>query len=626
MALSITVNGGGTFSASMEEGPVSFTASLGAVPGPKGDTGATGPAGVVAATAPIVYTSGTQTVSMDTAYFVRSPAVAGTDTQILSWDGGTSRPLWIDNQTRALFMLGTNKTGTTIAKGKAVYVSGATGNHPEITLAQANSELSSASTIGITAEEIANNGTGKVIVSGRLENVNTNGFAAGDTLFLSPSSAGGFTTTFPTQPNHGVLLGYVTRANTNTGVIEVVVKNYQELAEQSDVLLTSKTNNDLLAYESSSGLWKNKSFATLGLALSSDLSAYLTTSAAASTYAPLASPTFTGTVTIPGGASISGYLTTSSAASTYAPIASPTFTGTVTIPGGASISGFAPLASPALTGTPTAPTAAAATNTTQIATTAFVQQEVPAASTTAAGKVELATMLEAHTGSSTTLAVTPDDLAFRIHSGSTLYLTPSDSSATVSGGTTFTDSQGMGTRSGTASASYGMRVFAGNTTNGFNATVGNDSTVDFSKRAILSGKAQVRSASDAGNYAQRVQYGKTQTSTPIGNLGVKGFGIRSTGAGNALALLVHNGTTLTAVSSSFTPTASQAFDFQIHSDGAGNVTLYVNGSSVATSANGPTGGSGSLPCVSVETEATAAVSAAANSAFLVCNLRLSFDL
>lgn len=66
-------------------------------------------------------------------------------------------------------------------------------------------------------------------------------------------------------------------------------------------------------------------------------------------YAPLASPTFTGTVTIPAGASISGYLTTASASSTYAPLASPT-----------------------LTGTPTAPTATNGTNTTQIATTAYV--------------------------------------------------------------------------------------------------------------------------------------------------------------------------------------------------------------------------------------------------------------
>lgn len=38
-----------------------------------------------------------------------------------------------------------------------------------------------------------------------------------------------------------------------------------------------------------------------------------------------------------------------------APSASPTFTGTVTIPGGASISGFAPLNSPTFTGSPTVP-------------------------------------------------------------------------------------------------------------------------------------------------------------------------------------------------------------------------------------------------------------------------------
>ena len=55
-----------------------------------------------------------------------------------------------------------------------------------------------------------------------------------------------------------------------------------------------------------------------------------------------------------------------------APLASPTFTGTVTIPSGASISGFAPLSSPAFTSLPTAPTGTADISTTQIATQAFV--------------------------------------------------------------------------------------------------------------------------------------------------------------------------------------------------------------------------------------------------------------
>lgn len=81
-------------------------------------------------------------------------------------------------------------------------------------------------------------------------------------------------------------------------------------------------------------------------------------------FAPLASPTFTGTVTIPAGASISGYLTTASAASTYAP-----------------------LASPALTGTPTAPTATAGTNTTQVATTAFVGSAITGISTSTFGSL-----------------------------------------------------------------------------------------------------------------------------------------------------------------------------------------------------------------------------------------------
>jgi hypothetical protein len=61
-----------------------------------------------------------------------------------------------------------------------------------------------------------------------------------------------------------------------------------------------------------------------------------------------------------------------------ATVASPTFTGTVTIPAGASISGYAPLASPTLTGTPAAPTASTGTNTTQLATTAYVVSQATA--------------------------------------------------------------------------------------------------------------------------------------------------------------------------------------------------------------------------------------------------------
>ena len=49
-----------------------------------------------------------------------------------------------------------------------------------------------------------------------------------------------------------------------------------------------------------------------------------------SNFAPINSPTFTGTVTIPAGANIAG----------YAPINNPTFTGIVNIPAGANIVGY----------------------------------------------------------------------------------------------------------------------------------------------------------------------------------------------------------------------------------------------------------------------------------------------
>jgi len=70
-----------------------------------------------------------------------------------------------------------------------------------------------------------------------------------------------------------------------------------------------------------------------------------------------------------------------------APLASPTFTGTVTIPAGAAISGYAALAGAAFTGAVTAPTPVAADNSTNAATTAFVaiaitNAAVPAPSST----------------------------------------------------------------------------------------------------------------------------------------------------------------------------------------------------------------------------------------------------
>ena len=61
----------------------------------------------------------------------------------------------------------------------------------------------------------------------------------------------------PTQPSHGVFLGYVVKANSSSGEIFVKVQNGYELEELHDVLITSASVNNALVYDSD-GLWKNK--------------------------------------------------------------------------------------------------------------------------------------------------------------------------------------------------------------------------------------------------------------------------------------------------------------------------------------------------------------------------------
>jgi hypothetical protein len=66
-----------------------------------------------------------------------------------------------------------------------------------------------------------------------------------------------------------------------------------------------------------------------------------------------------------------------------------------------------------------------------------------------------------------------------------------------------------------------------------------------------------------------------------------GFGWAVPSVGSAMQLQVSNGSTVTTVTSSFTPVAKQIFDWKLYSDGAGNVTLLINDSVVATTAAGP---------------------------------------
>jgi hypothetical protein len=151
-----------------------------------------------------------------------------------------------------------NQTGSTIAKRKVVRQSGSSGTRLKVDLALADGDPNSATTIGITAESISNNSSGFIITAGLLTGVNTSAFTEGDVLWLSSTSAGDIVNTRPTQPAHGVRIGYCIKSSAGAGIIYVDILNGFELEELHDVLITSPADNSFLVYESSSSLWKDE--------------------------------------------------------------------------------------------------------------------------------------------------------------------------------------------------------------------------------------------------------------------------------------------------------------------------------------------------------------------------------
>jgi hypothetical protein len=150
-----------------------------------------------------------------------------------------------------------NQTGVTIPKFSVVYINGSQGTYPTVALAQANSEMTSTGTYGVTANAIPNNQQGTVIPFGLLENINTNGFTNGQAVFLSPTVAGAVTSTKPSAPNHIVYIGTITRAHPSLGRIEVKVVNGYELEELHNVAISAPTTGQTLTYNSSTQLWNN---------------------------------------------------------------------------------------------------------------------------------------------------------------------------------------------------------------------------------------------------------------------------------------------------------------------------------------------------------------------------------
>ena len=163
-----------------------------------------------------------------------------------------------------------NNTGSTLTKGTVVYVNGATGSKITVAKALATSDATSARTTGIVSADISAGDTGYIVIEGYLSGVDTQSLTDGAQLYLSGTTAGTYTTIKPVAPIHLVYVGVVAKAASANGggAILVKIQNGYELDEIHDVLITSKTDGDLLKYDSASGLWKNSAQSTLSIAQS----------------------------------------------------------------------------------------------------------------------------------------------------------------------------------------------------------------------------------------------------------------------------------------------------------------------------------------------------------------------
>ena len=201
-----------------------------------------------------------------------------------------------------------NRTGATLTKGTAVYLSGSQGNRITVAKALGVTDAFSANTFGIVAESIANNQSGYVITEGLITGINTSALVEDSAVYLSPTVAGELTSTKPQAPQHTVYIGVCVKNSVGSGELFVKIRNGQELDELHDTRITSPTNNASLYYKSNEGIWRDTTAALLVSDTSSMLTNYLRSGVAASTY-----------------------LTQSSAASTYLPLVGGTLTGDLRI-------------------------------------------------------------------------------------------------------------------------------------------------------------------------------------------------------------------------------------------------------------------------------------------------------
>jgi hypothetical protein len=211
-----------------------------------------------------------------------------TDTNLIKYgDGATA---WVDlayPSTSTTTYLVRNNSGAAIPKGTVV---GATGAEPSGRIDIAPFEVSGVQdselrVMGVVVANISSGQNGTVMSFGTLRNVDTRGnvasalavgdetWAEGDILYAHPTVDGKLTNV---RPQHDLAIAFITVRHQSSGQIAIrIVPGNNHLEWMHDVLLDSPADNEVLAYDSATSLWKNQTAEEAGLATQTALNAKL---------------------------------------------------------------------------------------------------------------------------------------------------------------------------------------------------------------------------------------------------------------------------------------------------------------------------------------------------------------
>ncbi len=152
------------------------------------------------------------------------------------------------------------KTGLTIPNGKAVIVTGVSGERLEVSLTDLSNPLRSAAS-GLTTESIDNNQQGYMTTFGLVRELDTSMWAEGAFIWADGSSPGELTNVRPDPPLRGVFIGFVVRSHPTEGSIWVFPFNIPRLQFLSDVSAPVLADRDVLRWVSANSRWET--FASL---------------------------------------------------------------------------------------------------------------------------------------------------------------------------------------------------------------------------------------------------------------------------------------------------------------------------------------------------------------------------